>query len=133
MDITELARELGRAIQADADYINMRAAEQRSEEDSELSELIDDYNTKRMAINVESAKTQRNEEKIQSLNKDMRSLYAQIMCNENMKAYNEAKRVFETKLQTVMGIIQNSASGGDPDADPMIGGCSGDCSSCGGC
>ncbi len=133
MDIIELARQLGREIQQDEAYIKMRTAEQVSEEDSELQELIEEYNEKRIAINVEASKTDRDDDKMQALNKEMRALYAKVMSNENMKTYNKAKQQFDTKLQQVLGIIQNSALGDDPDTTDPVSGCTGSCSTCGGC
>lgn len=134
MDIIELARGLGGEIQRDYAYIRMRTAEQVSEEDEGLQELIENYNIKRFEINVEAAKTDRDDEKMQSLNKEMRSLYADIMQNEHMKEYERAKREFEQKFSQVMTIIQNCAAGADPaSADSMGGGCTGSCQTCGGC
>ena len=135
MDIIELARQIGRELQKDETYIKMRSAEQISEEDEELTELIGEYNLKRVAINYEASKTERDDEKMQALNKEMRSLYSKVMSNEKMKAYNDAKKDFDEKLRQVLTIIQNSALGADPDRiDPTnIGSCTGDCSSCGGC
>jgi len=135
MDMIELAREVGKAIQQDEDYIKMRLAEQQSECDKELQELIEDYNVKKMAANSEAAKTDKNDDRIQELNKEIRHLYSRIMQNENMKAYNSAKRDFEEKLQRVMAIIGNSAGGENPETTDYIGGmgCSGSCGSCGGC
>ena len=135
-DIISLARALGAAIQQDEAYIKMRTAEQLSEEDEQLRELIESYNTKRMMINIEASKADRDDEKMQALNKDMRRIYAGVMSNEHMKAYNAAKREFDEKLQKVIGIINNSALGDDPETtDPLTGGagCSGNCSSCSGC
>lgn len=135
-DIIELARQLGGAIQQDEAYIKMRAAEQLSEEDEALQESIEAYNTKRMMINIEASKTDRDDEKLQQLNKEMRHLYAAVMSNEHMKEYNDAKREFDEKLQRVLGIINNSALGDDPETtDPFTSGsgCSGNCASCGGC
>ena len=135
MDIIELARQIGREIQQDEAYIKMRTAEQVSEADEELQELITDFNIKRMAINSEASKVDRDDEKLQSLNKEMRHLYSQVMQNENMANYNKAKQEFDTKLQIVLAIIQNSADGDDPETTDFVGGmgCSGSCSSCGGC
>ena len=133
MEIIQLARELGKAIQQDEAYIRMRAAEQVSEEDAELQELIGEYNIKRLSINMEASKTERDDEKLQALNKEMRSIYAKIMNNGNMKEYNSAKQVFETKLRQVMGIIQNSAEGDDPETTDPVSGCTGSCATCGGC
>ena len=135
MDMIELARQIGKEIQQDETYINMRLAEQASEADEELQELITDFNIKRMAVNNETAKVDKDEEKLQNLNKEMRHLYSQVMQNENMIKYNQAKKEFDGKLQRVLAIIQNSADGDDPETTDFIGGmgCSGRCGSCGGC
>ena len=133
MDIIELARKLGKAIQQDEEYIAMRTAEQASEEDAQLQELLEEFNTKRLAINVEASKTDRDDEKMQALNKEMRHAYANVMSNEHMKEYNKAKQKFDTKLQQVLGIIQNSALGDDPDTTDPVSGCTGSCATCGGC
>ena len=135
MDMIELARQSGREIQQDETYIKMRLAEQTSEADEKLQELITDFNLKRMAINNEASKVDKDEEKLQNLNKEMRHLYAQVMQNENMVNYNKAKKEFDEKLQRVLAIIQNSAEGDDPETTDFIGGmgCSGRCGSCGGC
>ena len=135
MDIIELSRQLGKAIQEDESYINMRLAEQVSEADEQLQELITDFNLKRLAINSEASKADKDEEKLKAMNKEMRHLYSQVMQNENMVKYNSAKQEFETKLQRVFAIIQNSAEGDDPETTDYLGGmgCSGNCGSCGGC
>ena len=135
MDIIELSRQLGKAIQEDESYINMRLAEQISEADEQLQELITDFNLKRLAINSEASKVDKDEEKLKAMNKEMRHLYSQVMQNENMVKYNTAKQEFETKLQRVFAIIQNSAEGDDPETTDYLGGmgCSGNCGSCGGC
>ena len=133
MEIIELARQLGKAIQEDEAYIRMRTAEQASEEDEALQELIGEYNIKRLSINMEASKEDRDDEKMQALNKEMRSVYAKVMNNEHMKEYNAAKQIFETKLRQVLGIIQNSADGADPETTDPVSGCTGSCATCGGC
>lgn len=135
MDIIELARQLGGAIQEDEAYIKMRTSEQVSEDDNELQELIEEYNIKRFEINAEAAKADRDDEKMQQLNREMRGLYAKVMSNDHMKEYNAAKQEFDAKLQKVLMIIQNCAMGDDPETADIgtASGCTGSCSTCGGC
>lgn len=133
MDMLELARELGRAMQKDEDYIKMRLAQQVSEEDEPLQELVGEFNLKRMAINNEASKADRDDEKMQSLNKELRHIYAEIMQNEHMAEYNKAKQAFDTKLQRVMAIINNCAEGDNPETTDYSASCTGSCSTCGGC
>lgn len=134
MDIIEATRELGRALQADERYVNMRLAQQQSDEDEALQQLIGEFNLKRMAINNEAQKDDRNEETLKRLNEEFRAVYAQIMQNEHMQRYNDAKNEFDALLQRVTGIIGLCADGEDPDTcDYDAASCGGDCASCGGC
>ena len=134
MDIIEVTRELGRALQADERYVAMVTARKASDEDQALQEAIGELNLKRMAINNEAQKDDRNEETIKRLNEEFRAVYQRIMENEHMLRYNEAKNDFDALLQRITGIIGLCADGEDPntaDYDPAS--CGGDCSSCGGC
>ena len=54
MDIIELARQIGREIQQDESYIKMRLAEQTSESDTQLQEMIGQYNLTRFNIDDEA-------------------------------------------------------------------------------
>ena len=92
MDIIEVTRELGRALQNDERYIAMVAARQASDEDQALQEAIGEFNLKRMAINNEAQKEDRNEETMKRLNEEFRAVYAKIMENEHMLRYNDAKK-----------------------------------------
>ena len=134
MDIIELTRELGMQLQAEESYIAMRSAQQTCDEDEALQELIGEFNLKRMAINNEAQKDDRNEDTLKRLNEEFRAVYAQIMENENMTRYNAAKNEFDALLQRVTAIIGLCADGENPDTcDYDAASCGGDCSSCAGC
>ena len=127
MDVIELARELGKAIQQDERFLAMQIARQNSDNDDELQQLIGEFNLKRMAINNEAAKENRDEAKLQQLN-------SEVMQNKNMNAYNEAKELMDNMLKRINAIISISAEGGDPEiADLTEDTCGGSCSSCAGC
>ncbi len=133
MDMIQLARELGKELQRDDSYIKMSLAQQTADEDEQLQELIETYNAKRIAINSEASKPDRDDEKLKALNKEMRSAYVQIMKNENMASYNIAKQEFDVKLRRVIAIINNSAQGENPEYTDYGDACSGGCDTCGGC
>ena len=135
MDIIELTRKLGHAIQEDERYIAYNTARQASDDDDHLQQLIGDFNLKRLAISNEAGTANPDNEKLQGLNNELRSVYAEIMSNEHMKAYDNAKTALDELLQRVNAIISQSAEGENPDTadyDPSAS-CGGDCSSCGGC
>ena len=134
MDVIELARELGKAIQQDERFLAMQIARQNSDNDDELQQLIGEFNLKRMAINNEAAKENRDEAKLQQLNSELRETYAKVMQNKNMNAYNEAKELMDNMLKRINAIISISAEGGDPEiVDLTEDTCGGSCSSCAGC
>lgn len=133
MDIIKMAREIGKAIQQEQSYLKLQVAQQNSDNDKTLQNLIGEFNLKRMAINNEAQKSDRDDEKLQQLNTEMREVYSKIMQNENMLAYNEAKEELDSVLQRVLAIISQSANGEDPETTDYSPSCTGSCSSCGGC
>ena len=134
MDIIELTRKIGRELQKDERYLAMRAASEGCDGDAVLQNMIGDFNLKRMAINNEANKDERDDEKLQQLNNELRLLYGQIMQNDHMQAYNAAKQELDALLNRVSAIISQCADGADPDtADYEEHSCGGDCGSCGGC
>ena len=133
MDIILKARELGKLIQQEESYINLQKAQKKADADAELQNLIGEFNLKRMSINNEASKKDRDQEKLTQLNAEMREAYSKIMSNENMIAYNDAKEEFDLIANRVIAIVQQ-AEGADPEtADYSQSSCSGSCESCGGC
>lgn len=133
MDIIEKARELGKLIQQEETYIKLHEAEKKADADTELQNLIGEFNLKRISINNEASKAEKDQDKMQALNQEMRAVYAKIMQNENMLAYNYAKEKFDVIVNRVTAIINNSINGEDPETTDFNPGCSGSCDSCGGC
>lgn len=134
MDIIEKARELGKLIQQEESYIALQKAQADADADMELQNLIGDFNMKRMSINNEASKKDKDSDKLALLNSQMREDYSKIMSNKNMIAYNEAKDAFDMVANRVLAIVQQSAEGADPETtDYSTSSCSGSCSTCGGC
>ena len=121
MDLIQLARDLGTAIQEDEAYITLQMAKTANDNDKDLQDAIGEFNLKRIAISEEMNKKEeeKNSERLAHLDKELRDAYSKIMTNENMMRYNEAK----TKVDTMM----NQISAIDPAA------CTGSCSYCAGC
>jgi cell fate (sporulation/competence/biofilm development) regulator YlbF (YheA/YmcA/DUF963 family) len=133
MDLIALARQMGHAIQEEKAYKDLQIAKTTADNDKELQDLIGEFNLKRMAINNEACKEDRDEEKLRNLNTEMRDIYTKIMSNEHMTAYNNAKTDLDTVMQRVIAIITQSAEGEDPDTTDYSASCTHDCSTCGGC
>ena len=134
MDIIELTRELGKAIQADDRYIAYTLAKQANDDDEQLQNLINAFNLKRMQLQMEVGKADKNDDKIQELDEVIKSSYKAIMDNPKMKVYQAAKEGLDELLNQINTIISMSANGLDPDKiDLSAASCSGNCASCGGC
>lgn len=125
MDIIEKARELGKLIQQEESYIALQKAQADADADMDLQNLIGDFNMKRMSINNEASKKDKDSDKLALLNSQMREDYSKIMSNKNMIAYNEAKDAFDMVANRVLAIVQQSAEGADPEtADYSTSSCS---------
>lgn len=133
MTMIELARELGKEIQKDTLYINVKSAEQACDEDKQLQEYIAEFNMKRMTLNQEVNNPEKDEEKIAKLNEELRDCYDKVMNNENMANYNNFRTELDHKLKHIIDIITMSAEGADPDTVQEQSECGCDCSSCSGC
>lgn len=135
MDIIEMTRELARKLQQEDSYILLNTTQKAVEDDEALQEAIADFNMKRYELTQEVTKKDRDDEKIDELDKLVRGMYDDITNNEKMVAYNNAQDDFNEMFEYVLHILQMAATGDDPDSieKPEAGGCSGDCSSCGGC
>ena len=132
MDIIEMARELGKAIQQDERYVRYQLAIQESEANEELQSLIGEFNLKRAALTHILNDDSADKSDMTLLDTQVRALYNQIMELPAMKKFNEEKAGFDALVNSVNAIILKSAAGEDPDTiDPNA--CTGDCSCCGGC
>ena len=135
MTVIEMARELGKKIQQEESYIALTNAQKAVEEDEALQEKIAEFNMKRYELTREITKPERDDKKIEELDKVVHELYEVATNHEKLVAYNDAQDEFNEMFEYVLHIIQMSAAGDDPDTitRPEQGGCSGDCGSCGGC
>ena len=134
MDIIEMARELGKQIQQDDRYIALRLATQSNDEDQHLQDMIGEFNLKRVALNQEVQKADKDQEKMNTLDKEIKALYQEIMSYPKMVVYNGAKKEVDALMNYINRILVLSVNGEDPDSVEMSDvSCTGSCSTCGGC
>ena len=67
MDIIEKARELGKMIQQDERYKAYYDAKEKNDKDEELQALIGEFNLKRVDLNREMSKDDKDMERLESL------------------------------------------------------------------
>ncbi len=133
MDIIEMARELGAALQKSDEYTAYNVAKNAADNDAELQGMIGDFNLKKLSLNAEVQKEEKDPAKLAALNEEVRSIYARIMAHPTMMAYNTTKEELDRILNFIQQIIVYSANGEDPATIQEETSCGGDCSGCSGC
>ncbi len=135
MDVIAIARELGAALQKDERYLKLAAAQKANEEDTALNELISKLQLVQLSFQQEASKEDKDDKKLQEMDAEFSQLYAQVMANPNMQAYQNAAQEVDKLMKYVNGIFTLCLQGQDPaTCEPEEEHhCSGECSSCGGC
>ncbi|MCI9455970.1 MAG: YlbF family regulator [Oscillospiraceae bacterium] len=132
MDIIEMTRALGKAIQQDERYIRLSLARDNNDNDEKLQEMIGKFNLKRVEVNQEAARPDKDQAKLDQLNESIRTLYKEIMENPNMVEFNAAKEEIDSLMNFVNQILVLSVNGQDPDTVEQSS-CTGSCATCAGC
>ncbi len=131
MSLEKLTRELGKAIQQDERYLAMQKAIAANEKDTALNELMSKIQLIQVSYQHEASKEEPDEGKMQAYDEEFRSVYAEIMMNENMRNYEIARKDIDDLMNYITGILAMCVNGDDPDTcDPTAHSCGGDCSGC---
>lgn len=136
MDVIEITRELGKAIQLDERYIAFAEAKKANEADTELNALIGKLNLIQMNYQNETEKDEPDSAKLEQMDAEFRDIYGSVMLNPNMQKYEEAKQNVDDMMNYVINILSLCVNGEDPatcEPAPAEGDCTGNCSTCGGC
>ena len=134
MDCIDLFKKAAAAMQTDPRYLELDAARRENDMDQELQNLIGEFNLARLDLNNDASKMESDAARIEELNKRVNDLYGQIMASEGMVRYNTAKAECEAMVSYIDAIINTAMNGGDPmTVKQPEGGCTGSCSTCGGC
>lgn len=133
MDVIEITRQLGKAIQQDERYIRFNKARIANDNDTELQNSIGQFNIKRMELENAVGKEPKDEEAVKVLNEELRKLYGEIMSSGAMVEYNTAKALLDQLMNEVNTVIAKSLDGENPETCETDAGCTGSCSTCGGC
>ncbi|MBE6864838.1 MAG: YlbF family regulator [Ruminococcus flavefaciens] len=135
MDVMELTRELGKAIQQDDRYIAYNLAKQVNDNDAELNADIEKFDALRSELNEIMRKDVQAEDtdKLKELDESIKAQYQKIITNKNMVVFQAAQKSLETLINNINQIITMCANGEDPETCQPSSGCSGSCATCGGC
>ena len=129
-----MAIDLAVQLQADPRCEAVKAASAAADADEALQAMISEFNLKRIAINTEESKPEGEQsvDKLRELNTELRAIYASVMENEHMIAYQSAQSELEGLVNKMHLAINLAAQGQDPNLAAQEG-CTGNCGTCGGC
>ena len=133
MDVIEKVRELGKAIQQDERYIRFAKAKLANDSDVDLQNAIGNFNIKRMELEQAVSSEEKDDEKIKTLNEELRKIYGEVMASPVMVEYNTAKAMLDQLMNDVNTVLTKTLDGEDPETCDIEAACTGSCSTCGGC
>ncbi len=125
--------EAAKELQKDPVYLRIEEIRDANEKNEELTKKVDAFNTAREELTAAMSTNEPDREKIAELNNSVRSLYTEIMENEGMVKYNEAKGELDELLTYIQAVINAAVNGEDPETAEPPEACGGSCSSCSGC
>lgn len=134
-DAITLFKEAAVQLQHEEAYLALSHALKMNDEDEALQQLIGDFNLAHIDLNSELSKptAEKDQDKVARLNDRVSELYNQIMANESMAVYNEAKGEVEQIISHINAIVNTAINGGDPMTVEQPSACTGSCASCAGC
>lgn len=135
MDVIEIARQLGKAIQEDERFSDYTLAKERNDGDEALQALIGEFNLIRQNLAMEEGKPaeEQNTERMADLNEKLQAAYNAVMTNENMADFTMAKAGMDKLMNQINTILSHALNGDDPLTCAVESACTGSCSTCGGC
>ncbi len=126
-EILQKAKELGIMIAESGEFEMLKIAEERQLADTEAQKLMMEYAEKRDELSKKASAPDTTKEEFEGIKEQMQKEFEKMCQNENVKAYLDASSAFSNLINQVNSIIGYFVKGGEES------GCSGNCSSCGGC
>ena len=81
MDVIEKARELGKLIQETEEYQKLMEMEAKNEADTELTDMIGQFQMKRLKLNQLMQQEEKDDAAIHEADQDLKEMYEAIMRN----------------------------------------------------
>ena len=126
-EIIEKAKELGVMLKDSVVVKEYVAAKAAYESDREIQEMLGQFNLHKMSISMLSNQENPDEERIAEHESKLHEVFDKIMESELMTIFQEKSQKVDTIIGNINSILNMYVSGGN------TGGCSGSCSTCGGC
>lgn len=132
MELIEKVRVLAKELAQDERVVRYNLARQQSDEDKQLQELIGRFNLRRIELNNQMSKEEKNTDRIAELDREIKSIYEEVMKNEHLVAYNAAKTEVDQMMTFINAILTAGVNGENPD-EVDESSCTGNCATCAGC
>ncbi|MBR5977197.1 MAG: YlbF family regulator [Clostridia bacterium] len=134
MDVIELTRQLGAAIQADEKYKAFAAAKAASDADNDVQEKLKKIEDIRVQYQAAAIESEPDESLLQKLDREFQDAYAAFMASDTMADYENARADLDGLMNYIMQILYLCVNGEDPaTCEPHDENCGGDCGHCSGC
>lgn len=127
MDILDAAKEIGIALEQSEEFKQLDEATKIQNNDDEAQRLIGEYNLVRLQLMQKMQGKDMTDEQLNQIRMQLADEFDKLMQYEIIKNYIDAKEKFDNLYNKVKNVIDFYASG------EKSGGCSGSCSTCGGC
>ena len=105
MDVIELTRELGKAIQQDDRFIAYNLAKQANDNDEGLQADMDRFSKLRADLGSAMSAEEPDRDNIAALDKELKEVYGRIMKNPNMIVFEGAQQNLENLVNNIQQII----------------------------
>lgn len=133
MDIIELTRQLGAALQEDDRFKKCQEAMKANEANPVVKEKTEIMQVLQAAYQGEMQKEAPDQAAMEKMDEDFKMAYLEMMNQDTMKAFNEARDELNGVLNYMVQLLYLCANGEDPKTcEPSQDTCGGDCGSCGG-
>ena len=126
--VIDKAKELANIIAQSPEYITMRATEDAAGQDETLQELFKQYDAIHRDVEDATLKSEPDFDRIGSLTRDLDDVQQQIKAQPLYQALQQARKGFSDMMGQVNQELSSVLNPGGSQ-----GGCSGNCSACGGC
>ena len=137
MTAIEQFKQAAAALQQEEVYLAFQQARKASDEDAQLQGEIGEFTRQRTELAEEMEKQEQDKARVEELNRSVSGLYASIVQNPNMQAFDKAKGDVESFVGYINDILNAAIMGEDPllvqPREPSSGCPSNGCSGCSGC
>ncbi len=126
MSVIEKANELGLSLKESQEFIRLEKAQAAQHADMDAQFLLMNYNRNRDELVKKASKPDITKDEMQEIRNEMEAEYTKLTKNANIVEFIDAMQQFNEMMDNVNKIVASYVY-------PKEEGCSGSCSTCGGC